>query len=128
MFIKIERDKVIESFEKARKLLDEVGFQLSKSEAGHIKESIKTKSIPTPKLLIKNHKKAKQKRRISNKASNTSNKLHSYLCESWISWPKSNSQQSSGELLKIHDNSSITSEGMLGKVRTEKRKSNNSIN
>ena len=53
----IERDKVRESFEKARELLDEVGFQLSKIEARHINESLKTKSIPTPKLLIKDHKK-----------------------------------------------------------------------
>ena len=53
----IERDKVRESFEKSSELLDEVGFQLSKSEAGHIKESLKTKSIPIPKLLIKDHKK-----------------------------------------------------------------------
>ena len=46
-----------EIFDKARELLDEVGFQLSKIEAWHINESLKTKSIPTPKLLIKDHKK-----------------------------------------------------------------------
>ena len=53
-----ERDKVRKIFEKARELLDEVGFQLSKSEVGHINKSLKTKSIPTPKLLIKDHKKS----------------------------------------------------------------------
>ena len=57
----IERDKVREFFEKARELLDEVGFQLSKSEARHINESLKTKSIPTPKLPIKDHKKPNKK-------------------------------------------------------------------
>ena len=31
-------------------------YLLSKSEVGHINESIKTKSIPIPKLLIKDHK------------------------------------------------------------------------
>ena len=46
-----------EIFEKARELLDEVGFQLSKSEVGHINKSIKMKSIPTPKFLIKDKKK-----------------------------------------------------------------------
>ena len=51
-----ERDKVRKIFEKARELLDEVGFQLSKREVGHINKSLKTKSIPTPKLLIKDHK------------------------------------------------------------------------
>ena len=30
---------------------------MSKNEVGYINESLKTKSIPTPKLLIKNHKK-----------------------------------------------------------------------
>ena len=36
--------------------MNEVGFQWSKIEVGHINESLKTKSIPTPKLLIKDHK------------------------------------------------------------------------
>ena len=35
--------------------MNEVGFQLSKIEVGHINESLKTKPIPTPKLLIKDH-------------------------------------------------------------------------
>ena len=30
---------------------------MSKNEVGHINESLKTKAIPTPKLLIKDHKK-----------------------------------------------------------------------
>ena len=34
-----------------------IGFKLSKNEVGHINESLKTKAIPTPKLLIKDHKK-----------------------------------------------------------------------
>ena len=54
----IERDKLRDIFEKSRKLWNEVGFQLSKSEVGHINESLNTKSIPTPKLLIKDHKNA----------------------------------------------------------------------
>ena len=45
-----------DTFEKERELLDEVGSQLSKSEVGHMNKSPKTKSIPTPKLLIKYHK------------------------------------------------------------------------
>ena len=35
--------------------MNDVGFQLYKSEVGHINESIK-KPIPTSKLLIKDHK------------------------------------------------------------------------
>ena len=45
-----------DTFEKERELLDEFGLQLSKLEVRHINESLKTKSIPTPKLLIKYHK------------------------------------------------------------------------
>ena len=30
---------------------------MSKNEVGHINESLKTKGIPTPKILIKYHKK-----------------------------------------------------------------------
>ena len=37
--------------------MNEVGFQLLKSKVGHINKSLKTKSITTPKLLIKDHKK-----------------------------------------------------------------------
>ena len=49
----IDRDKLKEIFDKAIELVDEVGFQLSKSEVGHIDKSLKIKSIKTPKLLIK---------------------------------------------------------------------------
>ena len=45
-----------EIFEIARELLDEVGIQLSKSEVRHINKKPKTKSITTPKLLIKDNK------------------------------------------------------------------------
>ena len=36
--------------------MDKVEFQVSKSEVGHIHKSLKMKPIPTPKLLIKDHK------------------------------------------------------------------------
>ena len=47
------RDDILE---KAIELVHEVEFQLSKREVGHINEPLKTKSISTPKLLIKYHK------------------------------------------------------------------------
>ena len=52
----IDRDKARDVFEEARELVNGIGFQLSKREVGHINKSLKTKSIPTPKLLIKDHK------------------------------------------------------------------------
>ena len=36
--------------------MHDFGFQLSKIEVGHVNKLLKTKSIPTPKLLIKDHK------------------------------------------------------------------------
>ena len=46
-----------EIFEYAKVLVDTLGFIMSLNEMGHINESLKTKSIPTPKLLIKDQKK-----------------------------------------------------------------------
>ena len=43
--------------EDAKVLVDAIGFKMSKNEVGHINESLKTKAIPTPQLLIKYHKK-----------------------------------------------------------------------
>ena len=53
----IERGRVVEICEDAKVLVDAIGFKLSKNEVGHINESLKTKAIPPPKLLIKDHKK-----------------------------------------------------------------------
>ena len=53
--------KVEEIFEYAKVLVYAIGFRLCKNEVKHINESLKTKSIPTPKLLIKSHKKLTSK-------------------------------------------------------------------
>ena len=53
----IYRGKLTEIFEDAKLLVDEIGFIMSKNGAGHTIESSKIKAIPTPKLLIKCHKK-----------------------------------------------------------------------
>ena len=50
-----ERGRVTEIFEDAKVLVDAIGFRMSKNVLGHIYESLKTKAIPTPKLLIKYH-------------------------------------------------------------------------
>ena len=36
--------------------MDAIGLRISKNEVRHINESLKTKAIITPKLLIKDHK------------------------------------------------------------------------
>ena len=52
----IDRYQVSEIFQKEGGIVDEFGFQLLKSEVGHINESLKKKSSPTPNLLIKYYK------------------------------------------------------------------------
>ena len=53
----IESERVVEICEDAKVLVDAIGFKMSKNEVWHINEPLKTKAIPTPKLLIKDHKK-----------------------------------------------------------------------
>ena len=53
----IERGRVVEICEGVKVLVDAIGFKMSKNEVGHINESLKTKAIPTPKILITDHKK-----------------------------------------------------------------------
>ena len=54
--IEVERVKVADIFEDENLLVDSIVFRMSKNEVGHINESLKTKAIPTPKLLNKVHK------------------------------------------------------------------------
>ena len=53
----IDRVRVVEICDNAKVLVDTIGSKMSKNEVGHINESLKTKAIPTHKLLIKDHKK-----------------------------------------------------------------------
>ena len=55
----IKRDDIVDIFQKAIEYADVLAEQelLSDQEKAFLKEGIYSKSIPTPKLLIKNHKK-----------------------------------------------------------------------
>ena len=52
----IERAKATGIFEYAKVLVGARGFKMSYNEVGYINKSLKTKSVPTPKLLITDHK------------------------------------------------------------------------
>ena len=52
----IERRIETEIIEDDKVLVNAIRLRTSKNEVGHINESLKTKSIPTPKSLIKYHK------------------------------------------------------------------------
>jgi hypothetical protein len=54
----IDRSKLIEVTEKAMELLEEKREMLSEKETNFLLQSINSKAIPAPKLLIKDHKKA----------------------------------------------------------------------
>ena len=54
---KVPRNRLVEISEKAKELLSNVSHTLDDKEYEYIKETIESKSVPTPKLLIKDHKK-----------------------------------------------------------------------
>ena len=89
--------------------MHEVVFQLSKIKVGHINESLKTKSIPTPRLLIKDHKNPNKNGKFPTRLAITATNFTATFEKIRISWSESTSQKSSGGLQKIHDNSSTTS-------------------
>ena len=79
-----------EIFEKERELLGEFGLQLSKLEVRHINESLKTKSIPTPKLLIKYHKKLNTNNEFSTRLVIPATNFTANFREGRIPWSEGN--------------------------------------
>ena len=55
--IEITRDKIVILFQQASALAEKLDSKLSIQEAAFLQEGIQSKAIPTPKLLIKDHKK-----------------------------------------------------------------------
>jgi len=51
------RERLVKIHEKVSELLAKVGDSLNDKEYDYIKESLNSRAIPTPKLLIKDHKK-----------------------------------------------------------------------
>ena len=52
-----ERERLVKIHEKVSELLAKVGDIFDDEEYDYIKESLNSRAIPTPKLLIKDHKK-----------------------------------------------------------------------
>jgi hypothetical protein len=55
----IPRQRLTQVVEEATNLLESISYLLSRDERNYIKQSIKSRAIPTPKLLIKDHKQPK---------------------------------------------------------------------
>jgi hypothetical protein len=53
----ISRERLIQAKEQANELLEEINRLCSKRERDFVQESLKSKAIPSPKLLVKDHKK-----------------------------------------------------------------------
>ena len=53
----IPRSRLIEVEEQANNLLEQIQNNLTENEAAFIRQTLKSKAIPSPKLLIKDHKK-----------------------------------------------------------------------
>ena len=54
----IKREKLVEIESEAMTLLESITTHLDKGELAFLTETINSKAIPTPKILIKDHKKA----------------------------------------------------------------------
>ena len=81
----IERGRVKEIFGDEKRLVDEIGFRMSKNEVGHINEPLKTKTIPTPKLLIKYHNKLKNNGDLTTRLV-ILEKYFSDTLQMWVTW------------------------------------------
>ena len=57
---------------------------MSKNEVGNINESLKKKSTPTPKLLLKYHKKIDKSCGLTNSTSDPSNKFIRFFFKSGL--------------------------------------------
>ena len=55
----MDRSRLVEIEQQAREFLQEIRPNLNQREYGYILETINSKAIPAPKLLIKDHKKMK---------------------------------------------------------------------
>jgi hypothetical protein len=49
-------DKLVKIHEEGIKLLSTLGHTLSEKEMGFVEEALESKAVPTPKLLINDHK------------------------------------------------------------------------
>jgi hypothetical protein len=54
--IEVSADKLIEIHEEGNELLSKLGNTLSEKEMGFVEEMLDSRAVPTPKLLIKDHK------------------------------------------------------------------------
>lgn len=54
--IEIPRDRVVEVYESCKEFLNDIELDLSENEFKAIREKIKSRNVPTPKLLFKDHK------------------------------------------------------------------------
>ena len=54
--VEVSADKLVSIFDEAGELLDDLGDFLSDNERDFIEETLKSRAVPTPKLLIEDHK------------------------------------------------------------------------
>ena len=87
-------DKLLLIFDDAFELLHDLEDILSIKEREFIEESLKTRAIPMPKLLIKDHKKEDSKgEAIPNETHCSGNKFYSGIPKDGIPWTQSHIQQ-----------------------------------
>jgi hypothetical protein len=58
--IEVSADKLVKIHEEGIKLLSTLGHTLSEKEMGFVEEALESRAVPTPKLVIKDHKPTNQ--------------------------------------------------------------------
>jgi hypothetical protein len=59
--IEVSADKLVKIHEEGNELLSKLGNTLSEKEMGFVEEMLDSRAVPTPKLLIKDHKPMNEK-------------------------------------------------------------------
>ena len=86
------RPKVLALFEDANKLLGKVKMEISAQKEEFVRQSLATKAILSPKLMIQDHN-------TINKIGNLHNKLYRDVLQDRLSWDKKAVRQEKSELL-----------------------------
>ena len=74
-------------------------MELSVQEEKFVRQSLAARAIPSPKPLIKDHKKINNKRRTSNQVGNPRDKLYRNFLQNRLPWDQTDVVQGKSELL-----------------------------
>jgi hypothetical protein len=108
--IEVSADKLIKIHEEGNELLSKLGNTLSEKEMGFVEEMLDSRAVPTPKLLIKDHKPMNKKGEYVTRLIFPGNELHSGIPKSRIPQYQKHLRPEQNRLLGIYYHPSISTE------------------